>query len=78
MSFLEPVSIILVTAGSWGEKLLFRYPFCDDSHVDGKNILAPLIILAPCLYDNWEGAGNYPKVKGGRGHSLWEVTWMGD
>ncbi|CAB4010105.1 Hypothetical predicted protein, partial [Paramuricea clavata] len=35
MSSLEPVSVILVTAGSRGEKLLFRYPFCQDSHVDG-------------------------------------------
>ena len=30
MSSLEPVSVILVTAGSRGEKLLFRYPFYQD------------------------------------------------
>ena len=35
MSFLEPLCVILVTAGSRGEKLLFRYPFCLVNHVDG-------------------------------------------
>lgn len=38
MSLLDPISVILVTAGSRGEALLFRYPFCQDSdvEVDGK------------------------------------------
>ena len=38
MSVLDPVSVILVTAGSRGEALLFRYPFCtgSDVEVDGK------------------------------------------
>ena len=35
MSFIEPLCVILVTAGSRGEKLLFRYPFCQVNHVDG-------------------------------------------
>ena len=34
MSSLEPISVILVTAGSRGEKLLFRYPFREDKYVD--------------------------------------------
>ena len=38
MSYLDPVSVILVTAGSRGEKLLFRYPFCQDSDADGACI----------------------------------------
>jgi hypothetical protein len=38
MSSLDPVSVILVTAGSRGEKLLFRYPFCQGGYRDGENI----------------------------------------
>ncbi|XP_028395265.1 GATOR complex protein NPRL3-like isoform X2 [Dendronephthya gigantea] len=34
MPSFEPISVILVTAGSRGEKLLFRYPFCQDKYVE--------------------------------------------
>ena len=40
MSSLEPISVTLVTAGSRGEKLLFRYPFREDKYVNvtGKSL----------------------------------------
>jgi len=44
MDLCDPVSIILVTAGSRGQNLLFRYPFSAPYHTERREKGTKLLI----------------------------------